>query len=114
MGFFEASELPKMENLAAHLNSGLLVRIAQIWLTYRVALALYNISPWHPLYLFPGPRLASMTFLYEFWYDFVCHGRYTRQIQQMHEKYGKISQTHGFFMSFQVANENIERPYRPY
>ncbi|KAI0178062.1 putative cytochrome P450 [Pestalotiopsis sp. NC0098] len=79
-----------MEDLAAHLNTGLLVRIIQIWLVYRVALALYNISPWHPLYRFPGPRLASMTFLYEFWYDFVCHGRYTRQIQQMHEMYGPI------------------------
>jgi hypothetical protein len=61
-----------------------------LWIAYRVTLALYNISPWHPLSRFPGPRLASMTFLYEFWYDVICIGRYTREIQKMHERYGEI------------------------
>jgi hypothetical protein len=61
------------------------------WITYRVALALYNISPLHPLHRFPGPKLAAASFLYEFWFDFVKGGRYTWEIKRMHEKYGKIS-----------------------
>lgn len=89
MGLFELSDFPMMDDFAAKLNGDILVRGIQIWLVYRMALMLYNISPWHPLYHFPGPRLAGMTFLYEFWFDFVRHGRYTWQIQKMHDKYGK-------------------------
>lgn len=59
------------------------------WLVYRAAIMLYNISPYHPLHAFPGPRLAAMTLLYEFWYDFVCFGRYTREIKSMHDVYGE-------------------------
>ncbi|KAK8080844.1 cytochrome P450 monooxygenase aflU [Apiospora hydei] len=50
------------------------------WVVYRIALALYNVSP-----------LAAMTFAYEAWYDFVPHvGRYGFEIKKMHEKYGPI------------------------
>lgn len=59
------------------------------WVIYRAALMLYNVSPYHPLHAFPGPRLAAMTLLYEFWYDFVCFGTYTREIKRMHDVYGK-------------------------
>lgn len=31
-----------------------------------------------------------MTLLYEFYYDFVMVGTYTKQIHKMHETYGKI------------------------
>jgi hypothetical protein len=61
-----------------------------LWITYRAGLALYNISPFHPLHRFPGPKLAAASFLYEFWFDFVKGGRYTWEIKRMHEKYGKI------------------------
>jgi len=60
-----------------------------LWITYRVGLALYNISSLHPLHRFPGPKLAAASFLYEFWFDFVKGGRYTWEIKRMHEKYGK-------------------------
>lgn len=60
-----------------------------IWVVYRILRALYNISPLHPLYQFPGPRLAAMTLAYEAWYDLIKRGRYTREIQKMHEKYGE-------------------------
>jgi hypothetical protein len=59
-----------------------------LWIAYRLGLALYNISPFHPLYRFPGPKLAAASFLYEFWFDFVKVGRYTWEIKRMHEKYG--------------------------
>lgn len=60
-----------------------------LWLGYRVLLALYNISPWHPLAKFPGPKLAAATYLYEAWFDLVLVGRYSWEIKDMHKKYGK-------------------------
>lgn len=42
-----------------------------------------------PLAKFPGPKLAALTFWYEFYYDVVKQGRYTWEIAKMHEHYGK-------------------------
>jgi hypothetical protein len=71
-----------------------MMRLAGLWIFYRVALALYNISPFHPLSRFPGPKLAAMTFLYEFWFEGILCGKYTWEIQRMHEKYGASLQVH--------------------
>lgn len=60
-----------------------------LWLAYRVLIALYNISPLHPLHKFPGPKLAAMGYLYEGYYDFILVGRYGHEIRRMHEIYGK-------------------------
>lgn len=65
-----------------------ILRLLGLWMLYRLSLAIYNVSPLHPLYHFPGPKLASMTFLYEFWYDMVLTGQYTMRIKAMHERYG--------------------------
>ncbi|VUC28941.1 unnamed protein product [Clonostachys rosea] len=70
------------------LNNALL--LLALWLGHRVVLALYNISPFHPLYSIPGPRLAAASYLYETWYDLILVGRYTWEIKAMHEKYGPI------------------------
>ncbi|KXJ88374.1 cytochrome P450 [Microdochium bolleyi] len=64
--------------------------VAVPWLFYRVAVALYNISPLHPLSHIPGPRLAAMSFFYEFWYDVVLGGKFTGQIAMMHKVYGPV------------------------
>lgn len=66
-----------------------LCNLVILWIAYRVAIAIYNISPLHPLFRFPGPKLAAMGYGYEAYYDFILVGRYTREIQRMHEKYGK-------------------------
>jgi hypothetical protein len=71
-----------------------MMRLAGLWLLYRVALVLYNISPFHPLSRFPGPKLAAMTFFYEFWYEGIRGGKYTWEIQRMHEKYGASLHVH--------------------
>lgn len=42
----------------------------------------------HPLRRFPGPKLAAMTRLYEFWYDVVLDGRFLHQMERMHQEYG--------------------------
>ena len=43
-----------------------------------------------PVASFPGPRLAALTFWYEFYYDVIKHGRYTWKIGELHTLYGPI------------------------
>jgi hypothetical protein len=43
-----------------------------------------------PLAKFPGPKLASVTLWYEFYYDVIKNGRYMWEIEKMHEKYGSF------------------------
>jgi hypothetical protein len=43
----------------------------------------------HPLAAFPGPRLAIVTFAYEWYYDLVLGGQYTFKLRELHKKYGK-------------------------
>jgi hypothetical protein len=66
------------------------LRLAGLWLGYRVLRALYNVSPFHPLSKFPGPKLAAASYLYEAWYDLILVGRYTRKIKDMHAQYGML------------------------
>ncbi|KAL8379092.1 hypothetical protein RB599_008759 [Gaeumannomyces hyphopodioides] len=64
--------------------------LAALWLGYKVLVVLYNISPLHPLYRFPGPKLAAATYAYEGYYDWWLVGRYSKTIKQMHERYGPL------------------------
>lgn len=43
-----------------------------------------------PIASFPGPKLAALTFWYEFYCDVVRRGRYTWKIAELHKKYGPI------------------------
>lgn len=61
-----------------------------LWLIYRIGIALYNISPFHPLYRFPGPRIAALSYVYEAYYDWWLRGRYGRVIARMHDQYGPV------------------------
>ncbi|KAH8896733.1 cytochrome P450 [Thozetella sp. PMI_491] len=81
---------PSVESFTAVLTWPNLARLAGLWLGYQVLVALYNISPFHPLSRFPGPKLAAMTLLYECWYDLILVGKYTKAIAKMHEAYGPI------------------------
>ncbi|EXM13966.1 Cytochrome P450, E-class, group I [Fusarium oxysporum f. sp. vasinfectum] len=60
------------------------------WLAYRILLAVYNISPLHPLYRFPGPKIAAASYAYEAYHDWWRVGRYGHEIRRMHERYGPI------------------------
>jgi hypothetical protein len=42
----------------------------------------------HPLSKFPGPKLAAVSHLYEFYYDVAKGGKFIWEIQRMHEQYG--------------------------
>ena len=61
-----------------------------VWVGYRILLALYNISPFHPLARFPGPKIAAASYLYEAYYDWILVGRYGKKIADMHARYGPI------------------------
>lgn len=39
---------------------------------------------------YPGPRLAALTYWYEFYYDVVCKGRYSWKIRDLHHRYGRL------------------------
>ncbi len=41
-----------------------------------------------PLAGIPGPKIAAMTILYEFYYEAISLGKYTRHIEKMHERWG--------------------------
>jgi hypothetical protein len=41
-----------------------------------------------PIAKFPGPRLAALSFWYEFYFDVIKGGQYTWEIGRMHDIYG--------------------------
>jgi hypothetical protein len=54
---------------------------------YTVSLALNRL--WlSPIAGFPGPKLAAVTFWYEFYYDWIWTGKYYQCIKEMHDRYG--------------------------
>ncbi|KAL2018687.1 hypothetical protein VTK56DRAFT_522 [Thermocarpiscus australiensis] len=86
--------LPRPASIVDILRDALSLRglatLALLWVAYCVAVALYNISPFHPLSRFPGPKIAAATYLYEAYYDWILVGRYGKVIKRMHDKYGPI------------------------
>lgn len=61
--------------------------IAASAVVYGFTLAIYRLL-FSPIAGFPGPKLAALTSLYEFYYDFFDNGKYIFQIEKMHQKYG--------------------------
>lgn len=41
-----------------------------------------------PIACVPGPKLAVLTWWYEFYYDAVLPGKYIFKIQELHKQYG--------------------------
>ncbi|KAL4919202.1 cytochrome P450 [Aspergillus aurantiobrunneus] len=41
-----------------------------------------------PIAHFPGPRLAALTVMYEFYWEAICNGQFTFHIGELHKKYG--------------------------
>ncbi|KAF2133898.1 cytochrome P450 monooxygenase-like protein [Dothidotthia symphoricarpi CBS 119687] len=79
-----------VNSLMAALSLSNVVYIVALWVGYRISIALYNISSFHPLSRFPGPKIAACSYLYEAYHDWWLHGRYGKVIARMHEQYGPI------------------------
>jgi len=52
-----------------------------------ISLLAYRIY-FHPLAHIPGPPLAKITYLYEWYYDLYRSGQFTFQLRALHDKYG--------------------------
>lgn len=63
--------------------------IALILLVPICSVAVYRLC-FHPLAGIPGPRLAAISQLYEFYYNCIKPGQYTFQIQKLHQIYGML------------------------
>jgi hypothetical protein len=44
----------------------------------------------HPLSKIPGPKLAAVSRLYDFYYDCILGGQFAFKIEELHQKYGPI------------------------
>lgn len=61
-----------------------------VFVGYQILKSLYRITL-HPLAKFPGPKLAAVTYKYEFYYDGIKGGQYLYEIARMHDEYGSVS-----------------------
>lgn len=64
--------------------------LAALLVLYCLGLFTYRLT-FDPLAKFPGPKIAAVTFWYEFYYDWWCQGQYVFEIEKMHRKYGIVS-----------------------
>ncbi|KAE8373545.1 cytochrome P450 [Aspergillus bertholletiae] len=60
-----------------------------VLLSYILGKACYRLF-FHPLHAFPGPKLAAITSLYEFYYAIVKDGQFIWEVGRLHDKYGPI------------------------
>lgn len=58
-----------------------------IYLGYLILYRLYL----SPIARFPGPKLAALTWWYEFYHDVNRGGQYCFKINEIHDQYGKLS-----------------------
>ena len=57
-------------------------------LLYCILLTTYRLY-FHPLASIPGPKLAAITYWYEYYYDVTKQGSYLWKIIELHRQYGK-------------------------
>lgn len=67
--------------------------------TYLVAGVIYRLY-FHPLSKFPGPKLAAVTHLYEFYFNIIRDGMFIWEIERMHQQYGSGFSLHDQGWSF--------------
>ncbi|BCS03651.1 cytochrome P450 [Aspergillus luchuensis] len=58
-------------------------------LTYHAFRSIYRLC-FHPLRKIPGPKLAAITYGYEFYYNVIKGGKFVWEIERMHKIYGPI------------------------
>lgn len=68
------------------LSAAFVALLILLWL----ATVLYHLFL-SPVAKIPGPRLAAITFWYEFYYDVWNKGQYTWKLKELHKQYGIFS-----------------------
>ena len=66
-------------------------RIGAFFFAYLVLLAVYTVVTrlyLSPLAKVPGPKLAALSYLYEWYYDIIQQGRFPFKVRSLHEQYG--------------------------
>lgn len=81
-----------MEFVGISLFTAILCLYATVVVTYRVT--------FHPLSQFPGPMLARASYGYEFWFDVVHKGQFTRKVAELHKVYGNLPQNQSIVTFF--------------
>jgi cytochrome P450 len=71
------------------LGSSLLPLFFSGTVVYFVVQSIYRLY-FHPLSKIPGPKLAAISHLYEFYYDVIKGGMFLFRIEKIHEQYGPI------------------------
>ena len=79
-------------NSSTGLGFYITLTVVTISVAYVSILALYR-RFLSPIAAFPGPPLARLTYLTQWYYDWVKDGQYYLQIEEMHKKYGTVSST---------------------
>lgn len=80
-----------VSSVKSHITArNVLLAVVPAYLAYWALVYVYRITL-HPLAKFPGPKLAAVSFWYEFYYDLWPHkAQYLWKIKELHEKYGPI------------------------
>ncbi|KAJ5726764.1 benzoate 4-monooxygenase cytochrome P450 [Penicillium malachiteum] len=58
-------------------------------LIYLIGRSIYRLY-FHPLRLIPGPKLAAISHIYEFYFDVIVGGQFMFEIGRLHKQYGPI------------------------
>ena len=74
----------------AHLSTPHYALLAAGLLVARTAQLVVRRLYLSPIAHIPGPKLAALTRLYEFYYDIVLGGQYTFKVLELHKQYGPI------------------------
>jgi len=90
----------------------ILILCSLLPILYIAGLSVYRLYL-SPASVFPGPRLASLTYWYEFYYDVWKGGRYTWKIRELHEKYGSQATFSDYNKHSLIVSCRAIRPHQP-
>lgn len=85
----EATGSMKAANMAFFTSLSLPVLLVLVVLSAFSSLVIYRLFL-HPLSKVPGPKLAAISRLYDFYYDCILGGKFSFKIEELHEIYGEI------------------------
>ncbi|KAL1863207.1 hypothetical protein Plec18170_000037 [Paecilomyces lecythidis] len=78
-----------MEHPEGYNISNIVLLLSILIVSYAFVVAFYRLYL-SPLSQFPGPKIAAVTWLYEFYHDAIRGGKYFWEIEKMHQRYGPV------------------------